>query len=557
MQKLIFLLSLFIAYTVYSAEMKPAGAGGGGGGADVGEPFVVAGSLSAGLSAERLFGCDAQDLVCADPGANGTFAVAFLRTATLAGNPVLAAGECVFSTTGLICEGSTADTIEGLLTLTDPATTDKTWTLPNLTGTFTLDTSTLVGDVGGTPAATVIGADKVTSSMVAFNYAGSASEGGAATTATALAANGANCTAGNYPLGVDASGAVESCTAASGSGDITTVGTCTTGDCAIEGGNDMFPFIYEGTPNTFETTFSVTDPTADNAIVFPNIGGTVVTTGDTGSVTNTMLAGSIAGSKLTNDTLTLTQIDETSAYAFSALGATTSTVSVTTPILASSSGDVADAGVIRLLNADLIGWEASPASTDITMTVNAAEEVAFSGNLIGMDLGNNAGYIQFATTRRFTGETANTIQCCAADSNSPATNVLTAPDAVSGVSNGSIIAIAGGAKSSTGTDGDQQLGVTGQAGNTITAGTAPTLSACGTTPSISGSPTAGKITIGTGVTTSCTVTFVKAHTNAPACVVVGDNAAVIYNATTSTTAMTIISSLDMASDVLSYICLGY
>ena len=37
-------------------------------------------------------------------------------------------------------------------------------------------------------------------------------------TATALAANGANCSAGQYPLGVDASGAVESCTAA-GVGD--------------------------------------------------------------------------------------------------------------------------------------------------------------------------------------------------------------------------------------------------------------------------------------------------------------------------------------------------
>lgn len=44
------------------------------------------------------------------------------------------------------------------------------------------------------------------------NYAGSSSEGGAATTATALAANGSNCSAGSYPLGVDASGAVESCT---------------------------------------------------------------------------------------------------------------------------------------------------------------------------------------------------------------------------------------------------------------------------------------------------------------------------------------------------------
>jgi len=45
------------------------------------------------------------------------------------------------------------------------------------------------------------------------NYAGSSSEGGAATTATALAVNGANCGAGNHPLGVDASGVAESCTA--------------------------------------------------------------------------------------------------------------------------------------------------------------------------------------------------------------------------------------------------------------------------------------------------------------------------------------------------------
>ena len=47
-------------------------------------------------------------------------------------------------------------------------------------------------------------------------HAASVSDGGPATTATALAANGANCGAGNYPLGVDASGAVEDCTAAGG-----------------------------------------------------------------------------------------------------------------------------------------------------------------------------------------------------------------------------------------------------------------------------------------------------------------------------------------------------
>jgi hypothetical protein len=35
-------------------------------------------------------------------------------------------------------EGSTADTIEGRLCVTDPTTSDKTWTLPNLTGTVPL-----------------------------------------------------------------------------------------------------------------------------------------------------------------------------------------------------------------------------------------------------------------------------------------------------------------------------------------------------------------------------------------------------------------------------------
>lgn len=47
---------------------------------------------------------------------------------------------------------------------------------------------------------------------------------GNAATATALAANGTNCSAGNYPLGVDASGNSESCTAAS-TGTVTSIAT--------------------------------------------------------------------------------------------------------------------------------------------------------------------------------------------------------------------------------------------------------------------------------------------------------------------------------------------
>jgi len=49
--------------------------------------------------------------------------------------------------------------------------------------------------------------------------------------------------------------------------------------------------VFEGSSaDDYETTLTVTNPTADRTITFPNITGTVVTTGDTGSVTSTMIA---------------------------------------------------------------------------------------------------------------------------------------------------------------------------------------------------------------------------------------------------------------------------
>ena len=48
-----------------------------------------------------------------------------------------------------------------------------------------------------------------------------------------------------------------------------------------------------------ETTITVTNPTADRTITFPDVTGTVVTTGDTGSVTSTMIAdGTIANADI-------------------------------------------------------------------------------------------------------------------------------------------------------------------------------------------------------------------------------------------------------------------
>jgi len=51
--------------------------------------------------------------------------------------------------------------------------------------------------------------------------------------------------------------------------------------------------IFEGSSNdAFETTLTVANPTADRTITIPNVTGTVITTGDSGTVTAAMLASS-------------------------------------------------------------------------------------------------------------------------------------------------------------------------------------------------------------------------------------------------------------------------
>jgi hypothetical protein len=68
-------------------------------------------------------------------------------------------------------------------------------------------------------------------------------------------------------------------------------------------------FVFEGsTSDAFETALRAEDPTSDNAIVFPNRSGTVITDGDTATVTNTMLAGSITGGKILDDAITEAKI---------------------------------------------------------------------------------------------------------------------------------------------------------------------------------------------------------------------------------------------------------
>ena len=88
---------------------------------------------------------------------------------------------------------------------------------------------------------------------------------------------------GNFTIGNQSD---DTCTI---TGNLTVSGTTTTVQNVAVGVSDTI--IFEGSSdNSNETTLTVANPTGDRTITLPDVTGTVVTTGDTGSVTATMLA---------------------------------------------------------------------------------------------------------------------------------------------------------------------------------------------------------------------------------------------------------------------------
>jgi len=115
--------------------------------------------------------------------------------------------------------------------------------------------------------------------------------GGTQTSATITTLTSTTVNAGTLALAAgsvtDSSGAISFgnenlvTTGTFGAGNIT-VGTITSTGATI---------VFEGaTTDSNQTTLTVADPTADRTITFPNITGTVITTGDSGTVSGTMVA---------------------------------------------------------------------------------------------------------------------------------------------------------------------------------------------------------------------------------------------------------------------------
>jgi hypothetical protein len=124
--------------------------------------------------------------------------------------------------------------------------------------------------------------------------------------------------------------------------------------------------VFEGAnANANETTLTVVDPTADRTITLPDVTGTVITTGDTGTVTSTMIA---------NGTIVNADINASAAIAFSKLAALTSA-----HILVGNASNVAAAvnltGDININNA---GVSAIASGVIVNADVSASAAIAGS-----------------------------------------------------------------------------------------------------------------------------------------------------------------------------------
>jgi hypothetical protein len=163
---------------------------------------------------------------------------------------------------------------------------------------------------------------------------------------------------------------------------------------------------FEGsTANTYETYIAAADPTADRTITLPDRSGTVITDGDTGTVTNTMLAGSIALSKLVS--LTSGNIIIGSAGNVATAVAVTGDVTITnagvTAIAAdtivnadiNSSAAIAFSKLASLSSGSLLVGNASNVATAVTMSgdvtiTNAGVAAIASGVIVDADVNASA-----------------------------------------------------------------------------------------------------------------------------------------------------------------------
>jgi hypothetical protein len=227
---------------------------------------------------------------------------------------------------------------------------------------------------------------------------------------------------------------------------------------------------FEGaTADGFETTLAVVDPTADRTITLPDVTGTVVTTGDTGTVTSTMI---LDGTIVDADINASAAIVDTKLATISTAGkvnnsATTATnANTASAIVARDASGNFSAGTIT---ASLTG-NASTVTTNANLTgdvtsVGNATTIA-AGVIVDADVNASAAIVDTKLATIATAGKVSNSATTAASANTA--SAIVARDASGNFTAGTITAaLTGAASSNVLKAGDTMTGVLA-----VTAGTA-------------------------------------------------------------------------------------
>jgi hypothetical protein len=230
--------------------------------------------------------------------ADGSGNVTVSGNLTVSGTTTTINSTTINATTGIIFEGLTADAHETTLTVTDP-TADRTITFPDATGTVQLrvtDVSdTEIGYLNGVTSAiqtqlddksTASKTETLTNKTITSPVISSITNGAA--TLTLPSSTGTIALTTDIPAGVVTDSGTQTLTNKTLTSPVVSGLTLSDSSIVIEGSS----------ANDFETTLTVTDPTADRTITLPDVTGTVVTTGNLSAITS---VGTLASLTVTGD----------------------------------------------------------------------------------------------------------------------------------------------------------------------------------------------------------------------------------------------------------------
>jgi hypothetical protein len=175
----------------------------------------------------------------------------------------------VFTST-ITMEGSTANDFELTISAGDP-TADRTATFPDATGTIVLDTAT----------------QTLTNKTLTTPVISSITNGAA--TLTLPTSTGTIALTSDIAAGIVTESGTQTLTNKTLTSPVITGAVFNDGSIVFEG----------ATANDHETTFTITDPTADRTITFPDATGTVALTANVAALSGATFTGAVSGTDLT------------------------------------------------------------------------------------------------------------------------------------------------------------------------------------------------------------------------------------------------------------------